>query len=80
MTRRGFKNNSLAVKAWGGMAYERIPKAVFAYIAWHLANGCSESADTQGAAVRRFLEEWNALEAHGLPKIDRVTRNALEAP
>ncbi len=74
---RGFKNDDLARVAWGDEAYARIPKSAFAYIAWHLANGCSESADMPGAAIARFLEEWEALTAHGMPKVSPIVRAAL---
>lgn len=42
-------------------AYDAIPKSVFALAAWHLANVCSDSADADGAAERRMIEELEAL-------------------
>jgi len=65
--RRGvFKNDHEARKAWGADVYESIPKSVFAYVAWHLANVASEACDAPGEAARRFLMEWRALEQHGI--------------
>lgn len=45
---------------WGA-AYDRIPKSVFATIAWHLANVASGQADVEGAAEGRFIREAVAL-------------------
>src|SRR5690606_3637901 len=54
------KNDGHARAAWGS-AYDAIPKSVFALAAWHLANVASDSADSDGAAERRFVEEVAAL-------------------
>lgn len=78
--RRGvFKNDTLAREAWGGAAYEAIPKSVFAYIAWHLANASSESSDAAGAAEQRFMFEWGALTAHGLQPPTGAARSLAKA-
>ena len=57
------KRDEHARRAWGD-AYDAIPKSVFALAAWHLANGSSESADADGAAEQRFIEELEALRHH----------------
>ena len=48
-------------RSYWGDAYDRIPKSVFATVAWHLANVASGTADTQGAAEQRFIDEVAAL-------------------
>jgi hypothetical protein len=54
------KNDSHAKELWGA-AYDDIPKSVFATVAWHLANLCSDRADTPGAALERFISEIEVL-------------------
>lgn len=49
-----------------GEQYGKIPKSVFACIAYHLANLCGESCDDPEAAMRRFYEEWRALHMNGI--------------
>lgn len=71
-------NDREAVSLWGS-AYADIPKSVFATIAWHLANVASGTADEDGAAEARFLEEWEALLAHGISKPSKKLRAALAA-
>lgn len=51
---------------WGGATYDRIPKSVFATVAWHLANLASGECDTPGAAELRFVEELRALALNGI--------------
>lgn len=59
-----FKKDGAARAAWGD-AYAAIPKSVFAIVAWHLANVASDSADDDGAAEKRFVEELAALRDGG---------------
>jgi hypothetical protein len=60
------KNDVIAREHWGSDLYDRIPKSVFAVVAWHLANIASDSPDFPEAAMSRFVEEVEALEANGL--------------
>jgi len=55
-----FKKDRAARLAWGS-AYDDVPKSVFALLAWHLANVASGTADEDGAAQARFIEELAAL-------------------
>lgn len=76
---RGFKNDQLARETWGDELYARIPKSVFAYIAWHLANAASDSSDRPGYAADRFAQEWAALESHGINPMPEKIAAALRA-
>ena len=49
-----------------GKRYDKIPKSVFASIAWHLANVNSGKADTPGEAESVFYKEWGALYEVGI--------------
>jgi hypothetical protein len=60
------KNDNQARQHWGSVAYDAIPKSVFAVAAWHLANAASGTCDADGAAERAFLQELEALEANQL--------------
>lgn len=73
-----FKQDVSARQAWGA-AYDAIPKSVFALVAWHLANVASGTADENGAAERRFVEELEALRHGHLPpsQADRAIKAAL---
>lgn len=74
------KQDAAARAAWGD-AYGAIPKSVFALAAWHLANVASGSADTDGAAETRMIEELRALRDCGhlpKPQADRAIK-AIEA-
>ena len=56
-----------ATKLFGSeAAYDAIPKAAFAIIAWHLANAYSGNADADGAALRAFRDEANVLADNGI--------------
>ncbi len=54
------KNDQHAREHWG-LAYDQIPKSVFATLAWHLANVASGCGDSPGAAETRAIEELRAL-------------------
>lgn len=60
-----FKQDRAARVAWGSDAYADIPKSVFALAAWHLANVASGTADVEGSAERRMIEELTALRDGG---------------
>lgn len=62
-----FKQDRAARRAWGE-AYDAIPKSVFALAAWHLANVASGTADADGAAELRMIEELEALACGHLPE------------
>jgi hypothetical protein len=59
------KNDVIAREHWGEL-YDKVPKSVFAVVAWHLANIASGSPDIPESAMSRFVEEVEALEANGL--------------
>lgn len=61
----GFKNDGHARKHWGEV-YDDIPKAVFATVAWHLANMASGEADADGAAEKQFFDELRVLALNGI--------------
>lgn len=48
-------------RAFFGEAYDGIPKSVFAVAAYYLADACSDEGVEQGAALKRFREEVDAL-------------------
>lgn len=53
-----------------GRLYAKIPKAVFAAVAFSYANiSCGEDGHESGSAeetVRRFLHEWEVLRENGI--------------
>jgi len=55
------KNKDEGAKRLFGEAYEKIPKSVFAVMAWHFANAASGIADTPGAAEEIILTELFAV-------------------
>lgn len=73
---QGFKSDSHARRLWGA-AYDDIPKSVFATVAWHLANLCSESADVPGAAEARAVQEIETLGYGHIP--ERQAKAAVKA-
>lgn len=72
------KNDTAARALWGA-AYGDIPKSVFAVAAWHLANLASETADAEGAAEGRFLEEIETLGRGGHLPAAQAARAAKAA-
>ena len=67
-------------RALWGEAYERIPKSVFAVVAYYLCDCASDEGVGQGGELRRFVEELEAMESNGiLEKVQvRLARNAVE--
>lgn len=60
------KHDTSAREHWGSDVYDRIPKSVFAVVAWHLANIASSNPDSPGAAESRLIDEVQALADQGL--------------
>ena len=60
------KINGHAAEYWGSDTLKDVPKAVWATVAWHLANVMSGSADSEGAAEEAFLAELLALAEAGI--------------
>ena len=77
-----FKQDRAARVAWGEDVYAALPKSVFALAAWHLANVASGTADVEGAAEQRMIEELIALRDGGhLPaaQADRAIKSIRAA-
>jgi hypothetical protein len=66
-------NDNAAINLWGE-AYARIPKSVFAIVAWYLADICNDVGAGNGQAVARFIEELDALRSNGILNLDQVRR------
>ena len=50
-----------------GREYARIPKAVFAAVAYSYANwACGQEASDNAVIVARFMQEWQTLYDNGL--------------
>lgn len=62
---------------WGA-AYDRVPKAVFAVVAWHLASEISVAPGSHGAAAQVFTDRLRRLANDGLIDV-RKSRRALRA-
>ncbi len=54
-------NKDGGAKRLFGEAYDKIPKSVFAVMAWHFANAASGIADTPGAAEEIMIAELFAV-------------------
>ena len=59
------KHDAVAAALWSRDLYDKIPKAVFAVIAWHFAARISGEPDTEGSAERAFAEELKILRDGG---------------
>ena len=71
--------DEVARSLWGG-AYESIPKAVFAVVAYHLSDCASDEGVGQGGELRRFSEELDAMQSNGILDKGHVrrARNAVK--
>lgn len=50
-----------------GPKYAKIPKSVFAAVAFSYANwACGEEAKTDEEAISRFMKEWHTLYDNGI--------------
>lgn len=71
--------DEVARQLWGE-AYGATSKAVYAVVAYYLADCASDEGVGQGGELRRFVEELDALQASGiLQKVQvRRARRAVE--
>ncbi len=50
-----------------GRLYAKVPKSVFAAVAFSYASwACGEEASTSAEAVARFVQEWRVLHENGI--------------
>jgi hypothetical protein len=57
-----------------GDAYDRIPKQVFAVVAFNLADCASDEGVGNGGELRRFVEELDAMLGNAILEKSQVTR------
>lgn len=74
---RGGNGDRVARDLWG-LAYDAIPKSVFAVVAWHLADCASDEGVGNDGEVRRFVEELEAMRSNGTLD-ERQVKRALRA-
>lgn len=70
------KNDSTARHLYGE-AYDKIPKSVFAVMAWYLADACSDEGVGNNGELARLEEELKALRGQVLD--ERQANRALAA-
>ena len=70
------KNDSIARHLYGE-AYDRIPKSVFAVMAWYLADACSDDGVGNDGELARLQDELKALRGQVLD--ERQADRALAA-
>ena len=67
------KDDSVARQLWGD-AYEKIPKSLFAVVAWYVCDVASNEGAGNGGELRRFLEELDAMETNQIVSAAQIKR------